>query len=132
QHFNKKSVLLLLLVFSLIFIFYPVTGNAINIIAGPERIIYTLICFGITFCFFKGDFSYVAPYLKKTLEWLGEISYSLYLLHPLIWSLIALSSLKIRFVFPLAVIATFVICSLIYKFIEQPARNLGLKINNKK
>lgn len=128
KHYKNIPLLVLLGTFIIVFIFYPVSGNAINVIAGLERVIYTLICFGIAFCFLKADFSFIPNFLKKSLSWFGDISYSVYLLHPHVWALITYTSLKIRFVFPIASIATLVVCWLVYKYLETPARNLGVKL----
>lgn len=128
KRYKNIPLLVLLGTFIIVFIFYPVSGNAINVIAGWERVIYTLICFGIAFCFLKADFSFIPNFLKKSLSWFGDISYSVYLLHPHVWALITYTSLKIRFVFPIASIATLVVCWLVYKYLETPARNLGVKL----
>jgi peptidoglycan/LPS O-acetylase OafA/YrhL len=114
------------------FIFYPVSGNAINVITGWGRIFYTMICFGIAVCFLKAEFSFIPAFAKKSLKLFGDISYSLYLLHPHIWALITYTSLKIRFVFPIASVATLVVCWLVYKYLESPARNLGFKLVSSK
>lgn len=132
KRFKNIPVLVLLGTLVLVFGFYPVHGNAIEIIAGWERILYTLICFGIAFCFLKADFNFVPAFMKKSLAWLGDISYSLYLLHPHVWALITYTSLKIRFVFPIASVATLVVCWLVYKYLETPARNLGVKLVSNK
>lgn len=128
KYFKNIPVLILLGTLVLVFSFYPVSGNAIQIIAGWERILYTLICFGITFCFLKADLGFVPRFIKRSLSWLGDISYSLYLLHPHVWALVTYTSLKIRFVFPIASVATLVVCWLVYKYLETPARNLGVKL----
>lgn len=132
KRYKNVPLLVLLGTFLIAFIFYPVSGNAINVIAGWERIIYTLICFGIAFCFLKADFSFIPNFLKKSLSWFGDISYSVYLLHPHVWALITYTSLKIRFVFPIASVATLVVCWLVYKYLETPARNLGVKLVSSK
>lgn len=132
KNFKNVPVLILLGTLLIAFVFYPLEGNAINIIAGTERILYTLICFGIAFCFLKGDFNFIPNFLRKPLSWFGDISYSLYLLHPHIWALITFTSLKIRFVFPIASVATLVVCWLVYKYLESPARNLGVKLVSQK
>jgi len=132
KRYKNAPLLVLLGTLLIAFIFYPVSGNAINIIAGWERIIYTLICFGIAFCFLKAEFNFIPAFIKRSLKWLGDISYSLYLLHPHIWALVTFTSLKIRFVFPIASIATLVVCWLVYKYLETPARELGVKFANNK
>lgn len=128
KSFKNIPVLVLLGTLVIAFVFYPVNGNAINIIAGWERVLYTLICFGIAFCFLKADLSFIPNFVKKSLSWFGDISYSVYLLHPHVWALVTYTSLKIRFVFPIASVATLVVCWLVYKYLETPARNLGVKL----
>lgn len=132
KHYKNVPLLIFLGMLLVAFVFYPVSGNAIQIIAGWERIIYTLICFGIAFCFLKAEFNFIPKFFKKSLSWLGDISYSLYLLHPHIWALVTYTSLRVRFVFPIASIATLVVCWLVYKYLETPARNLGVKIVSNK
>ena len=131
KRFHNNAVLILLGTLIVAFGFYPVNGNAINIITGWERVIYTFICFGVAFCFLKADFNFIPSFIKKTLAWFGDISYSLYLLHPHVWALITFTSLKIRFVFPFACVATLVVSWLVYKYLETPARNLGVKLVSK-
>ncbi len=128
KSFKNVPVLTLLGTLLIAFVFYPAEGNAISIIGGTERILYTLICFGIAFCFLKADFNFIPGSVKRSLAWFGDISYSLYLLHPHIWALITFTSFKIRFVFPIASVATLIICWLVYKYLESPARNLGVKL----
>lgn len=128
KRYKNNAVLILLGTLIIVFAFYPVSGNAIRVIAGWERIIYTLICFGIAFCFLKADFGFIPAFIKRSLAWLGDISYSVYLLHPHVWALITYTSLKIRFVFPIASVATLAVCWLVFKYLETPARNLGVKL----
>ncbi len=128
KRFKNASILILMGTLLVAFIFYPISGNAINIMIGWDRVLYTLICFGLAFCFFKADLSFIPNFAKKSLSWFGDISYSLYLLHPHVWTLIAFTSLQIRFVFPIASVSTLVLCWLVYKYLEAPARNLGVKL----
>jgi peptidoglycan/LPS O-acetylase OafA/YrhL len=66
------------------FIFLPVAGDATHLVAGWYRVIFTLICFAVCFAFYKTDFGLPAP-VHKAFETLGEISYCLYLVHPLLY-----------------------------------------------
>jgi exopolysaccharide production protein ExoZ len=123
--FNNYLPLTFLILSSAAFWLYPVNGNVINVITGKERIIFTTLCFIITFGFFKSNMFFIHANIKKGLRWLGEISYSLYLIHPHIFTLLALTGLKIRFVFPLAVVLTFSLSWLVYWILETPSRKLG-------
>ena len=66
-----------------LFIFYPTIGDAVVLVTDYNRIAFTVASTLVTFAFFKMnvDFGNTGAAFKK----LGEISYSLYLLHPLVW-----------------------------------------------
>ena len=124
--------LLILGVSAILYAFHPVSGKPINIMINDVRVYYTLVCFGITIAFFKANFDFVPSVIKKVLAFFGEISYSLYLLHSLTWTVFVMCGLKIRYVYPLSVIGTIIISWLVYTYFETPFRNLGVKFNLKK
>ncbi|MEO8146776.1 MAG: acyltransferase [Bacteroidia bacterium] len=79
---------LLILFFGLgLFIFYPVTGNPILLATGLNRIIFTISCFAICLGFYKLDIKFPAI-INKPLALLGEASYSVYLLHALVYIMV--------------------------------------------
>lgn len=125
---SKTVIACCLLTGAGVFCFYPSTGELRNVYVGHERVIYTLICFVFTLGVFKTSLHGLPSWSKKWFVWLGEISYSLYLLHPQIFNAMAETGLKIRYVLPASVILTFVISWLVYKIIESPARNFGYKL----
>jgi peptidoglycan/LPS O-acetylase OafA/YrhL len=90
--FNRKSfsqvLILALLVFSvLVFSFYPTQGpDTIHIVTGWSRLVLSATCIVLCFCFFKLEVK-LPTLLHKFFIILGESSYSLYLLHPILWSL---------------------------------------------
>ena len=77
----KKSntlSLLLFIVCVLFILFYPNSGDQINLVSGWNRIIYSFISFALTISFLLID----AIIINKIVDWvltkLGHISYSLY------------------------------------------------------
>ncbi len=68
----------------LLFIYYPVEGNAIHLITDSTRMVFTLLCFVICFALYKANFK-LPLFADHYLKLLGEASYSVYLLHPLVW-----------------------------------------------
>ena len=122
---------LLALIGLLLFFFLPAHGDLRIVYIGNYRIAFTLICFIITIGFFRMDVENLNLKIKKIFSWLGEISYSLYLMHGLVWSVILLTGIKIRFVLPIAIITTFILSHLVYQYLESPARNLGYKLLKK-
>ncbi len=75
----------LLLIGLLTFVFYPGSGDAIVLVTGINRIVFTICCLLICFGFYK--ITYLLPnIIHKPLTFLGEASYSVYLLHPLVYT----------------------------------------------
>ncbi|RZL45227.1 MAG: acyltransferase [Pedobacter sp.] len=68
----------------LLFIFYPVSGNTVNLITGFNRLIFTFISLAICFGFYKLSVE-LPKFIHKPLTILGESSYSVYLLHPIVY-----------------------------------------------
>jgi exopolysaccharide production protein ExoZ len=76
---------LLIVVGVALFVFYPIEGDRILLVTGYNRLIFTLACFIICFGFFKLHVE-VPAFLDKPLSIFGESSYSIYLLHPLVYN----------------------------------------------
>lgn len=129
---DKKYIWSLLIFSAALFCFYPTKGELRNVYIGMDRIIFTLICFAFTLAFFKVDISFLPTWSRSPFVWMGEISYSLYLLHPLIFNIFTTTSLKIRYILPIAVILSFLISWAVFKIIENPLRNLGYRLLTKK
>ncbi|MCD9019791.1 acyltransferase family protein [Parachryseolinea silvisoli] len=68
-----------------LFCFYPVEGDRIQLVTGYNRVVFTVACFFICFGFFKLQVE-VPAILDKPLSVFGESSYSIYLLHPLVYN----------------------------------------------
>ena len=80
---NKLSILLLIIAFSF-FLFYPVNGYKINITSGINRILFALCTFCITQAFFTFNFE-PSIIIRAVLRKIGHISYSIYLIHPIVF-----------------------------------------------
>jgi peptidoglycan/LPS O-acetylase OafA/YrhL len=86
QHWNAPRWLLGIL-FGLglgIFLFYPVEGDAIALVTGAARMAFTASCLLLCLSLYKwqGELTGIPHRILATL---GELSYSVYLLHPLVW-----------------------------------------------
>jgi len=89
KNINRYVVFLILLVGVFIFIFYPSQKYAISIVTGWPRLVFTISCFMICFSFYKMDIK-PPSFINNPLMFLGEISYSLYLLHPIVYDLVGM------------------------------------------
>jgi exopolysaccharide production protein ExoZ len=85
---QKSAWILITLILSVLtFIIYPVEGDLIHLLTGINRLIFYFLSFLICFCFYKLPFE-LPSFLHQPLAKLGEMSYSVYLLHPLVYAAI--------------------------------------------
>lgn len=130
--FNKKDLSwppYLFLIFLLVFSFYPVSGDRVNIIAGSNRLIFSLCCFGIVVSFLKTTVT-LPNWLSFLFRTLGDISYTLYLSHPLVYySLMKYNLLPENPLLSMiiCIITTFFFSVIIYNYIEKPFMRMGRK-----
>jgi exopolysaccharide production protein ExoZ len=108
------------------FVLYPTEGNTITLVTGLNRIIFTVICAIIAFSFFK--INYKIPIVDPALKLLGEASYSIYLLHPLVW--VSLSSIDMSPIVKIVMCAVLSIgiSIMVYKTFELPFMKLGKRL----
>lgn len=133
---NNKISLLLLFFGLFLFIFYPEYGDRINIISGNTRIVLTIASILICVGFFKSNFN-LPSFVHKPLVLLGEISYSLYLVHPLIFYRIRFVAdyisnhyfkINIGVTLLVSIILSLIISYFVYNYFEKYFIKLG---NNK-
>lgn len=114
----------------LLFIFYPASGDRIALVAGWNRVFFLLfsflICGAVYFLNFK-----LPTFLHRPLTLTAEISFGLYLLHPIVYFFFtkhAPVNLKeidpALLVLGIAVLA-YIFSWLAFRFIEIPVVNLG-------
>ncbi len=117
---NNATAIVLLIIGLGFFVFTPVSGNAINLVVGTNRLLFTFCSFLICFSVFKLSFKF-PEFIHKPLALLGEASYSLYLLHPIIYKITGGQdlnnhpSIKIS----LSIILTLIISYLTYGYFEK-------------
>ncbi|MEN9303857.1 MAG: hypothetical protein RL264_2286 [Bacteroidota bacterium] len=132
----KKEVVYTILILGIIgFIFYPQSGDRLNIVIGIPRLVFTLSCIFICFGFYK--FNQNLPKLiDVSLVFLGEISYSLYLIHPIVFgrmriviNYISAHFIKLHFsiTIALSIIASLLVSYLVYTYYEKYFIRLGNK-----
>lgn len=109
KNLNPTTMLLLLTTSMGAFTFYPVSGDAINLVTGSTRLVFTLICLATCVAAYKLTPN-VPRAVDKPLRILGEISYSLYLLHPLVWKVTIIVLKKYT---DLSILPIFLICGII-------------------
>lgn len=129
---NGNLAIFLSVIFILLFVFYPVEGDSINLVYGYNKIIFTFFSIGITWSVLAWP-ELKIEFIAASLKWLGDISYSVYLLHPIMWKLVSILFVKINvdsnfyLKIIVALCCTLVFSSLIYKYYEVRMSKFGRK-----
>ncbi|MES2567351.1 MAG: acyltransferase [Bacteroidota bacterium] len=123
---NRVSILLIFMSLCL-FTFFPSSADPIDIVVGGPRLIFTLSCFLICLGFYKISFK-LPDSIHKFFALLGESSYSIYLLHPLVFTMVSFLltfldgyGFKVPVLFKLTVAISFsvVISYFVYEYFEK-------------
>lgn len=124
---NTKVAVIMLVVAIAIFILLPTTGDLINIVTGYERIVYSVLSIVICYAFYMLNSK--VPVLHKPLSKLGEASYSVYLLHPIVFSAMAYIIKDRVIMWMVSAPVTIVLAYLMYLKLEKPFIEIGKMIN---
>lgn len=110
-----------------IFVFYPAGGDGIVLVTDLRRFTFAACCLAVCFAMYKLPLS-LPPVLHIPLQTLGEISYALYLLHPLVYKqLITPMKLSPWAAVGVATLFTVIISLIVYHFYEKAFIRLGQK-----
>ncbi|ASM13316.1 TPA: acyltransferase [Serratia marcescens] len=128
---NKTLLIVTGLLSILAFIFYPVHGDKINLVSGYNRVLISSLCLVFVFTLYKLNPNY-DNMLTNALGKLGEISYSIYLMHPIVAIPVTFIVKKVGMPIGLGYVASF-FCVIIVGFItfylvEKPMMRLGANI----
>lgn len=123
---------LLMVVTLLVFAFYPVSGNQSALVTGVPRLVFVLLSIALAVSFLITGFPQ-GSLTDKVLSRLGEATYSVYLLHPVVFHLLKThAGLKLNGGFILLAMAiTLVVSTLVYKYFEVPFIRLGQWVINR-
>lgn len=129
-----QRVLLGLLVSTIgLFTIIQIEEGSIHLITGLNRIVLSLITIFVCYLFYSFH-QEVPKYIDKSLSFLGEVSYSLYMIHPLTFTVLSKTEVfkSNKFIFFItSLIGSIVISHLIYIFLEKPFINIGKRIMSK-
>lgn len=132
----------------LLFAFYPILVNSIpdhasvvhatmlmentvHLVAGWNRVIFSICCFMVCLGFYKLTFE-LPGILHRPLSFLGEASYSVYLLHPIIYTWLFWFSANYYIISKdvlllISMGSTFVLSYFVYHYFEKYFMRLGRK-----
>ncbi len=132
-HINKPAILSCALLTVFVFCFFPAQGDSIAINNGITRIVLSLSCILFIVCVYIADIK-GKSLVFVSFEILGQISYSIYLLHPIvadIWFM-CLKKAHIKYHTPYVYVASFVTVILVgyisYRLLEKPLMKTGSRL----
>jgi peptidoglycan/LPS O-acetylase OafA/YrhL len=114
----------------LLFIFYPAYGDRITLVAGWNRVIFLSLSFLICGAVFYLNYQLPA-FLHKPLALTAEISFGLYLLHPIVYFFATahfqnqIEGLDPTVLVLIIAVLAYAFSYLAFRFIEMPVVNLG-------
>jgi peptidoglycan/LPS O-acetylase OafA/YrhL len=123
---NRLFLLFSALGFGLLFYFWPNCSNPNDLILGLNRVMLSLAVIGFCSCLYHLDFVAEKP-LHRVLSWLGEISYALYLIHPLAYRFGNVMAAKVDIDAPMLFMVfgiglSLLLAHLITEFFDKPTR----------
>lgn len=130
---NRKLINVLGIVSILVFVFYPVSGNQINIVTGYNRFIFSILCCIIILMFWKIK-RFPSKVFRNLFSTIGVSTYSIYLLHHNVVLIVKLFMDRVGFsqVYMLIVISIIVTIGFsfcVYRYLEKPFIKLGKRIS---
>lgn len=133
--YARISFLILLLFLGAV-LFYPINGEPIVLVSTYVRIILSIGIFIVCFLFYKSNFEFLPHWLTGIFRFLGEISYSLYLIHPVVLLCLIFLARKLDIhAIGLIIAATMMLSVLIsfvsYKFFEKFFIAMGRSVSKR-
>ncbi len=118
----------------LVFTFYPTLAASSALVTGSNRFIFSACCFMVCFAMYKLPLN-LPSILQKPLSILGETSYGLYLLHPLVYKVFAAAAkvftLETWMIVVLSAVTSIALSYVVYNMFEVRFIKLGQKISRR-
>jgi exopolysaccharide production protein ExoZ len=101
--------------------------DAFMLVTGMERVEHIAIVFASTLLFALLD---PAARWLRAMRWVGDLSYSTYLLHPFAYLAVTklLPATNVKLTFAAGLLVTLVLAALSYRFLERPLIELGRRL----
>lgn len=136
RKFGRWPALLIVATFIVIML-YPASGEPIQLVTGTTHIVLTLLVTAMCFLVYKTNFDFLPSFIRKTLTFLGEVSFSLYMIHPIVYHAIKKSSDHLSIGLPAyALIASTIVLSIVlsyfsYQLFERYFIKKGKELNKR-
>jgi exopolysaccharide production protein ExoZ len=131
QKFGSWSIVGIVVAFALI-AFYPASGEPIHLVTGVTRLVLSLFVTALCFLVYKTNFDFLPDAIRKIFTFLGEVSFSLYLIHPIVYfGLKHVLSDSPYVLVALTITLTVVLSYFSYTYFEKRFIRMGKAVNNR-
>lgn len=129
---NTKVGIIILLLSTVLFVFYPTAGDLITVVSSWNKILFSILIFALSCSILLIEYK-IPKLFDLILETLGKISYSLYLLHAIVfWYLTNYINRAESFILFIScsICITLIISYISYHLVEKPFIRLGKKLSS--
>lgn len=137
RQYSPKLLVGILIISILSFIYFPllhVANGDVALVIGVNRLVLTAICLLLVFALYKLP-TQLPQLLHRPLSFLGEACYSIYLLHPLVYSTVLIIVNKLHLsiqnsaIFMICVVLSLACSYLVYTYFEKYFMGLAKRID---
>lgn len=125
---NRIFWLIVLSVGVAVFVFYPIAGDSITLVTGHARLVFVATCAIVVLALFVLD-PVLTPLVSRPLKFLGETSYSIYLMHSVVaWPIVFVGNglgIEIWLSYCVAFVVTLVVGWATFNYLETPMMKVG-------
>jgi len=117
--------LITLAAMTLLFVMWPIGSEPYHLVSGWNRVFFSLFTLILVTAFFNSNLIFEGL-VHRCLSWLGAVSYSLYLLHPLVFRVIRALTERLGWpdgywqIFLPSLVATLILSHFSYYYFEKP------------
>lgn len=130
RRIQRRIAWILLISCAAAFLLLPIPAEPSTLVTGWPRFAFTILCVGL--CTAAYHLPKPAPRpIHVPLSMLGEMSYSVYLLHPIVFALAMRTvgrSLPVSLTLPCAILMTIGLSWVVYRVLEKPMMQIGRKL----
>jgi len=115
----------------LIFLLYPVVGDRVQLVTDFGRVIFSVASFAFVWATYASNAQF-SGYIDRVMLFFGESCYSIYLMHPLVATVVVFVTSRMGISLPwsytLAAIVTLGVSWMTFRYVEKPMMRIGASV----
>lgn len=114
-----------------IFWLYPVSSDRVQLVTDFGRVIFSAACFALVWATYASNARF-SGYIDRVMLFFGESCYSIYLMHPLVATVVVFVTSRMGISLPwgytLAAIVTLGVSWVTFRYVEKPMMRIGASV----